>query len=35
MRMRRQFFEIIDTGDVGLNPLVIEAAAQVRRPASV
>ena len=35
VRMRRQIFEIIDAGGVGLNPLVIEAAAQVRKPASM
>jgi formate dehydrogenase subunit delta len=32
-RMRRQFFEIIEAGGVGLKPLVLEAAAKVRRPA--
>lgn len=32
-RMRRQFFEIADAGDAGMKPLVIEAAARIRRPA--
>lgn len=31
-RMRRQFFEIIDTGGQGLRPLVLEASAKIRRP---
>ena len=31
-RMRRQFFEIMDGGGEGLKPIVIEAAAQIRRP---
>jgi formate dehydrogenase subunit delta len=31
-RMRRQFFEVIDAGGAGLRPLVIEAAAAIRRP---
>ena len=31
-RMRRQFFEIVDQGGAGLRPLVIEAAAKIRRP---
>lgn len=31
-RMRRQFFEIIDTGGEGLRPLVLEASAKIRRP---
>jgi formate dehydrogenase subunit delta len=31
-RMRRQFFEIVDAGGAGLRPLVIEAAAAIRRP---
>ena len=31
-RMRRQFFEIVDSGGGGLKPIVIEAAATVRRP---
>lgn len=33
-RMRRQFFEIVDAGGHGLRPLVLEAAAAVRRPAA-
>ena len=31
-RMRRLFFEIVDGGGDGLLPIVVEAAAQVRRP---
>ncbi len=31
-RMRRHFFEVIDAGGEGFLPIVIEAAAQVRRP---
>jgi formate dehydrogenase subunit delta len=31
-RMRRQFFEMIDRGGEGFRPLVLEAAAKVRRP---
>lgn len=31
-RMRRQFFELIDSGAEGFRPLVREAAAKVRRP---
>lgn len=31
-RMRRQFFELVDAGGQGLRPLVIEAAALIRRP---
>lgn len=31
-RMREQFFEIVETGGDGLMPLVVEAAAKVRRP---
>ena len=31
-RMRRQFFEMVDAGGEGLKPIVIEAAAQIRRP---
>lgn len=31
-RMRRQLFQIIDGGGNGLRPLVLEAAAQIRRP---
>lgn len=31
-RMRRQFFELIDAGEAGFKPLVIEAAKHIRRP---
>lgn len=31
-RMRRQFFDLVDRGGEGLRPLVVEAAAQIRRP---
>ena len=31
-RMRKQFFEILETGGDGLRPLVREAAEQIRRP---
>lgn len=31
-RMRRHFFEIVDAGGDGLKPIVLEAAAAVRRP---
>ena len=31
-RMRRHFFEVVDSGGEGLKPIVIEAAAQIRRP---
>jgi formate dehydrogenase subunit delta len=31
-RMRRQFFEMIDSGREGFQPLVVEAAAKIRRP---
>lgn len=31
-RMRRQFFNLIDSGAEGFRPLVTEAAAQIRRP---
>lgn len=34
-RMRRQFFEIVDAGGAGLKPLVLEAAAKIRRPVTV
>ncbi len=33
-RMRRQFFDMIDTGGQGFRPLVLEAAIKVRRPAA-
>lgn len=32
-RMRRQFFAIVDGGGEGLKPIVLEAAANIRRPA--
>jgi hypothetical protein len=32
-RMRRQFFEVVDAGGTGLLPIVLEAAARVKRPA--
>lgn len=31
-RMRREFFALLDAGGAGMRPLVIEAAAQIRRP---
>ena len=31
-RMRRQFFEIVDSGGDDLLPLVIEASKQIKRP---
>lgn len=31
-RMRRQLFEIVDRGGDGLKPLVMEAAAHIKRP---
>ncbi len=31
-RMRRHFFEVMDSGGEGFLPIVVEAAAQVRRP---
>lgn len=34
-RMRQQLFEIIDHGDSGLSPLVLEAVPLIRRPGSV
>jgi hypothetical protein len=33
-RMRRHFFEIVGAGGEGLKPIVMEAAAQVRRPSA-
>ncbi len=33
-RMRRQFFEIVDHGGVGLLPIVFEASAKIRRPSA-
>lgn len=32
-RMRSHLFEVLDAGGIGLRPLVIEAAATIRRPA--
>ncbi|MGM4982593.1 formate dehydrogenase subunit delta [Rhizobium sp. 11_C7_N12_5] len=32
-RMRRQLFELIDHGDSGFSPLVLEAAPLIHRPA--
>jgi formate dehydrogenase subunit delta len=32
-RMRRQLFEVLDAGGHGLRPLVLDAAARIRRPA--
>ena len=34
-RMRAQLFELIDAGGEGLDPLVLEAAAEIRRPEHV
>ncbi|WP_225029735.1 formate dehydrogenase subunit delta [Xinfangfangia pollutisoli] len=34
-RMRRELFDLLDQGGAGLRPLVVEAAAQIRRPAPV
>ncbi len=31
-RMRKHLFEVLDGGGSGLRPLVIEAAAKIRRP---
>ena len=31
-RMRRHLFEVLDSGGAGLRPLVMEAAAKIRRP---
>lgn len=31
-RMRRHLFEVIDAGGQGLRPLVLDAAAKIRRP---
>jgi formate dehydrogenase subunit delta len=33
-RMRRQLFAILDQGGEGLRPLVLDAAAAIRRPAA-
>lgn len=32
-RMRRHLFGVLDAGGAGLRPLVIEAAAKIKRPA--
>jgi formate dehydrogenase subunit delta len=32
-RIRRQFFQLIEAGDKRFDPMVLEAAAKVRRPA--
>ncbi len=32
-RMRRHLFEVLDAGGTGLRPLVMEAAAAIKRPA--
>ena len=32
-RMRRHLFEVLDAGGHGLRPLVLDAAAMIRRPA--
>jgi formate dehydrogenase subunit delta len=34
-RMRQQFFEILEQQDNGLDPLVLEAAKQIRKPGPV
>ncbi|WP_434616834.1 formate dehydrogenase subunit delta [Tabrizicola sp. M-4] len=31
-RMRRHFFEVVDSGGAGLRPLVLAAAAKIKRP---
>ena len=31
-RMRRHLFDVLDAGGAGLRPLVVEAAAKIRRP---
>ncbi|MBD1203864.1 MAG: formate dehydrogenase subunit delta [Rhodobacteraceae bacterium] len=31
-RMRRHFFEVVDAGGAGLRPLVLTAAAKIKRP---
>ncbi|MCF8510160.1 MAG: formate dehydrogenase subunit delta [Rhodobacteraceae bacterium] len=33
-RMRRHLFEVLDAGGTGLRPLVLDAAAKIRRPAA-
>jgi formate dehydrogenase subunit delta len=32
-RMRRQLFVLLDSGNAGFKPLVVEAASAIRRPA--
>ncbi|MFM7656735.1 MAG: formate dehydrogenase subunit delta [Paracoccaceae bacterium] len=32
-RMRRHLFEVLDAGGQGLRPLVLDAAAKIKRPA--
>ena len=32
-RMRRHLFEVLDAGGTGLRPLVLDAAATIKRPA--
>lgn len=34
-RMRRHLFEVLDNGGTGLRPLVVEAAARIRRPGPI
>ena len=34
-RMRRHLFEVLDAGGTGLRPLVLDAAAKIKRPAEV
>ena len=34
-RMRRHLFEVLDAGGAGLRPLVLDAAAEIRRPATI
>lgn len=34
-RMRRQLFALIEAGTPGFRPLLLEAAARIRRPAEV
>jgi formate dehydrogenase subunit delta len=34
-RMRKQLFDLLDAGGEGLRPLVLEAAARIRRPQAV
>ncbi len=33
-RMRRHLFEVLDAGGTGLRPLVLDAAAKIKRPAA-